>query len=106
MLLSDSEILPPSLTASLTDEQRQTLLEAPREKRLEVFTSAIGLPEAEALTRLAQATGLDVATNLETDPHSRGLLPARLVHEYQLIPIKFGTDSDLNGNEEIGRAHV
>jgi type II secretory ATPase GspE/PulE/Tfp pilus assembly ATPase PilB-like protein len=99
MLLSDSEILPASIASSLTDEQRQTLLEAPREKRLEVFTAVIGLPEAEALARLAKATGVDVATNLETDPHARGLLPARLVHEYQLIPIKFGAEPDLNENE-------
>ena len=30
----------------------------------------------------------DVASNLETDPDARGLLPARLVHEFQIIPIR------------------
>jgi hypothetical protein len=64
MLLSDSEILPPSLATRLKDEQRQALLEAPREKRLEVLTAALGLAETEALARLAAAAQLDVATNL------------------------------------------
>ena len=50
---------------------------------------------------LAAAAGLDVASNLETDPEARGLLPARLVHEYQIIPIRFGTENtDPSGANE------
>ncbi|MFM7751067.1 MAG: GspE/PulE family protein, partial [Opitutaceae bacterium] len=66
------------------------VLEAPREKRLEALASALGRPESEVLVHLAQAAGLDVASNLETDPGARGLLPPRLVHEYQIIPIRQG----------------
>ncbi len=84
------EILPPALGDKLTDEQRQTLAEAPREKRLETLASALGRPENEALVMLAAAAGLDIASNLETEPDARGLLPARLVHDYQIIPIRFG----------------
>ena len=43
------------------------------------------------LIKLAAAANLDIASNLETDPDARGVLPARLVHEYQIIPIRFGT---------------
>ena len=85
-----AEVLPPALAGTLTEEQRQAVLEAPREKRLEALAAALGRPEPEVLVHLAQAAGLDVASNLETDPGARGLLPPRLVHEYQIIPIRHG----------------
>ena len=85
-----AEVLPSALAGTLTEEQRQAVLEAPREKRLETLASALGRPESEVLVHLAQAAGLDVASNLETDPGARGLLPPRLVHEYQIIPIRHG----------------
>ena len=86
--------LPAALAARLDDAQRQALLEAPREKRLAVLGAALGLTEPEALTTLAAAAGLDTASNLEPDPAARGLLPARLVHDYQIIPIRFGDPTD------------
>src|SRR4051812_23631522 len=89
MTILDQETLPASLAALLTDEQRQAVIEAPREKRLEALAGALARPEPEVLTRLAAAASLDIASNLETDPEARGVLPARLVHEYQIIPIRF-----------------
>ncbi len=86
----DGDILPAALAGALDEAQRQAVLEAPREKRLEALAAALGRPEPEVLTHLAQAAGLDVASNLETDPGARGLLPPRLVHEYQIIPIRIG----------------
>jgi len=100
MTVLETETLPPSLASLLTEEQRQAVAEAPREKRLEVLAGALGRPEGEVLPRLAQAAGLDVASNLETDPDSRGLLPARLVHEYQIIPIRFADEGA--GSREQG----
>lgn len=99
MTVLDQESLPAALASVLTEEQRQAIAEAPREKRLETLAAALTRPEPEVLTHLAAATHLDVASNLETDPDARGLLPARLVHEYQIIPIKWsgngaqGTDN-------------
>ena len=86
------DILPASLAARLKDEQRQAVAEAPRAQRLLALGAALGLNDAAALETLAVAAGLDVASNLETDPGARGLLPARLVHDYQIIPIKFGPE--------------
>jgi general secretion pathway protein E len=85
----EQETIPAALAGLLTDEQRQTVIEAPREKRLEALAAALGRPEPEVLAKLAAAAGLDIASNLETDPEARGVLPARLVHEYQIIPIRF-----------------
>src|SRR5688572_32484589 len=89
MTVLEQEILPAVLAGTLTDEQRQAINEAPREKRLEALAAALSRPEPEVLTKLAAAANLDVASNLETDPDARGLLPARLVHEYQIIPIRW-----------------
>jgi type II secretory ATPase GspE/PulE/Tfp pilus assembly ATPase PilB-like protein len=93
MTVLEQETLPASLAGLLTDEQRQAIIEAPREKRLETLAAALARPEPEVLTKLAAAANLDVASNLETDPDARGLLPARLVHEYQIIPIRYSGDT-------------
>jgi type II secretory ATPase GspE/PulE/Tfp pilus assembly ATPase PilB-like protein len=82
--------LPAALASRLSDEQRQALAAAPRGERMAVLAGALGLSEADALAAVAKAAGLDVAVNLETDPDARGLLPARLVHDFQVIPIRFG----------------
>ncbi len=100
MSLLVSDPLPAALAGLLSDEQRQTLAEAPREKKLAALAAALGRPEPEVIAQLAQAAGLDIASNLETDPDARGLLPPRLVHEYQIIPIRFGA-ADAAENSEL-----
>ena len=82
--------MPAVLAARLTEEQLQSVREAARGQRLAALAAALTQPEPETLTAVAQAAGLDIASNLETDPAARGLLPARLVHDYQIIPIQFG----------------
>jgi type II secretory ATPase GspE/PulE/Tfp pilus assembly ATPase PilB-like protein len=90
MIALASDTLPAVLAARLTEEQLQSVREAARGQRLAALAAALTLPEPETLTAVAQAAGLDIASNLETDPAARGLLPARLVHDYQIIPIQFG----------------
>ncbi|HZZ18643.1 MAG TPA: GspE/PulE family protein [Opitutaceae bacterium] len=84
------DTLPDSLAARLTDEQRQAVIEAPRGMRLAALVSALSVDENTALSLAASSAGLDVAMNLETDPGARGLFPARLIHDFQIIPILFG----------------
>ena len=90
MIALASDTLPAVLAARLTEEQLQSVREAARGQRLAALAAALALPEPETLTAVAQAAGIDIASNLETDPAARGLLPARLVHDYQIIPIQFG----------------
>jgi type II secretory ATPase GspE/PulE/Tfp pilus assembly ATPase PilB-like protein len=90
--------LPASFATRLTDEQLQTVREAARGLRLAALATALAQPEPETLTALAAAASLGIASNLETDPDARGLLPARLVHDYQIIPIKFGP-ANINGDD-------
>jgi hypothetical protein len=100
MPASQQELLPESIASRLTEEQRQAVLEAPRGNRLSVLFAALGIDENAALTLAAQASGLDIATNLETDPGARGLLPARLVHDFQIIPIRVGPPAGPDGDAE------
>jgi type II secretory ATPase GspE/PulE/Tfp pilus assembly ATPase PilB-like protein len=92
--LSANSPIPAALAARLTDEQRQAVLEAPRDQRVAVIAQALALGDTGALALVAAAAGLDVASNLATDPVTRGLLPARLAHDYQVIPIKFGAPEE------------
>ena len=46
-----------------------------------------GARVAVALALLAAATGLDIARDIRPDRSSLSLLPARLVHDYQVVPI-------------------
>ena len=92
--LSATSPLPAALAARLTDEQRQAVLEAPRDQRVAVVAQLLGLGDTDALALVAAASGLEVASNLATDPVTRGLLPARLAHDYQVIPIKFGSPEE------------
>ncbi|MBL9214834.1 MAG: type II/IV secretion system protein [Opitutaceae bacterium] len=68
-------------------DQRQQLLEAPRHERLAVFARLKSLDESAALAPLARLADLPLATDLKPDPAGVPLLPARLVHDYQVLPI-------------------
>ncbi len=100
MPATQQDTLPESIASRLTDEQRQAVLEAPRGLRLAALAAALGIDENAALQMVAEAAGLDIATNLETDPGARGLLPARLVHDFQLIPIRVGPPASADGDPE------
>jgi type II secretory ATPase GspE/PulE/Tfp pilus assembly ATPase PilB-like protein len=88
MVAQLDDALPMALAARLSEEQRQAVGDAPRGGRLAVLAAALGLAEGDALAALAAAANLDIALNLETDPDARGVLPARLVHDFQIIPIR------------------
>jgi len=88
-LLSDP--VPATFAEKLTPEQHQALIESARGRRVALLATSLGLDEPTTLLQLSAATGLSIASNLETDPHARGLLPARLVHDYQVIPIRSAT---------------
>jgi hypothetical protein len=89
---SDST-LPAQLAERLTDEQCQAVLELPRSQRLKALAPLLSYSEPEALTALSQTSGLAIASNLEADKPALSLFPARLVHDYQIVPIKLHTET-------------
>jgi type II secretory ATPase GspE/PulE/Tfp pilus assembly ATPase PilB-like protein len=81
------EILPAALAGRLTDEQRQAVLEAPRAQRVTVIAAAFGLAVPDMLASIAEVARLDVITDIRPDRRSLSLMPARLVNDYQVVPI-------------------
>ena len=68
-------------------DQGRQLLEAPRADRQELFVALRQLAPAPALAELAHLAGLEIASALTPDAAALPLLPARLVHDYQVLPI-------------------
>lgn len=87
-VLSD---LPPSFADRLSEEQRQAIFEAPRGQRLHTLSSTLKIGEPEVLSALAVASDTAIASNLEADDAALNILPARLVHDYQIVPIAYRT---------------
>jgi general secretion pathway protein E len=87
MPASVQESLPEALAGRLSPEQQQAVLEAPRGQRVATVAAALGLTEPDALALVAGACGLDIATDIRPARAFLSLLPARLVHDYQVVPI-------------------
>ncbi len=84
------DTLPAALAARLAEPARKALDESLREKRLSLLASGLHLSEAAALAALADATGLPLLDAPQVDKDALATLPARLAHEYQIVPVKKG----------------
>jgi type II secretory ATPase GspE/PulE/Tfp pilus assembly ATPase PilB-like protein len=73
---------------ALAPETVQTIAETPRSERLLALAGALSVPPETALAVLADASRLPRLADPAIDPDSLRLLPARLVHEYQLVPVR------------------
>ncbi len=69
-------------------DQLRQLLEAPRSERQELLATFRNLAPGTVLPYLAEATGLPIAAALAADTDSVSVFPARLVHDYQILPIR------------------
>jgi type II secretory ATPase GspE/PulE/Tfp pilus assembly ATPase PilB-like protein len=84
-VLSD---LPPALAGRLDEAQHLALAEAPRGRRVSLLAGFLAAPEPALLAELAGVTGLELADHLQADEFSLRTLPARLLHDYQILPIR------------------
>ncbi len=81
------EPLPSALAGRLPEAALKSLQESVREKRLALLASGLGLGETGALEALAQATGLPVLEAPQVDREALAVLPTRLAHEFQVVPV-------------------
>jgi general secretion pathway protein E len=79
--------LPAELAEGLDEEKRQAIMAAPRGRRLAELAAALGQDEGKLLTRLATLVGLPIARDLVADQQALRLFPARLINDYQLVPV-------------------
>ncbi len=85
--------VPAALTGRLTEANLQQLAEAPRARRLEILAGALGIPEEATLAELAAASGLEIARSPQVATAALPLLPARLAHDFQVIPLAVPEES-------------
>ncbi len=103
MVLLAADSLPEEFTQTLSEEQHLAVLEAERHERVAALALALERAETDVLREIAESSQLDVASDLQADHTSLRLLPARLVHEYQILPIAHGaapTESPVDESEE------
>jgi len=79
--------LPASLAERLDEDKRQAVAETPRARRMVELAAALGESEAQVMEQVAALSGLPIATNLHADLEAMRLFPARLVNDYQMVPI-------------------
>ena len=72
---------------ALSPEQLQTVSETPRAERLLALAGALSVAPDTALAALAQAADLPLLADPAINGAALRILPARLVHEYQLVPV-------------------
>ncbi len=81
------DALPAPLADRLPEPAQKSLVESVREKRLALLASGLGLSEGGALAALAAVTGLPVLEAPQIDPEALEAFPARLAHEFQVVPV-------------------
>ena len=78
---------PAPFLASLEPDQRSTISEAPRQNRLPLLAQLIRKPESETLQQLADDAGMDLREDFELPEDASEILPLRIMHEYQCLPL-------------------
>ncbi|MBI2497654.1 MAG: type II/IV secretion system protein [Opitutae bacterium] len=86
--ITSVDVMPATLISRLSESAQKSLTESVREKRLALLASGLGLGEAGALDALARTTGLPVLEAPQVDPEALAAFPARLAHEYQVVPVQ------------------
>jgi len=76
------------LFEGLDPGQRNNVLEAPRQERLGLLADYRKQSEEQILQALARASGLPVVHELNLRGEPTRLIPLRLIHEYQCLPIE------------------
>lgn len=71
-------------------DQLRQLREAPRAERQELLAVFRNLSPGAVLPFLSEQTSLPVVATLAADADAIAALPARLVHDYQVLPVRLG----------------
>ena len=98
-----SESQPSSLLEAFTErlhpEQREALWSVPIHERVRRLASFLGEPETALLSQLGAAFHLPVLSEIKALAKPTESIPARIIHEFQCLPIEPGS---LSGGSEEG----
>ncbi len=76
-----------TLLNRLDETQRETLFAAPRQDRIRMLSQFLVRAESEVLKAVSEKAGLPLSSHEDFDVANLGAIPARLMHEYQCIPM-------------------
>ncbi len=76
-----------TILGALDPDQLTNLEAAPRQGRLHLLAQLHKLQESDALRALAQESGLGVKEDFELPDNAAEILPLRVMHEYQCLPL-------------------
>ncbi|GAB5559442.1 MAG: ATPase, T2SS/T4P/T4SS family [Synoicihabitans sp.] len=85
---------------ALDEEQHEQVLAAARHERVAALAAALERPEPDVLAAIAASADIGIASDLQADHQSLRLLPARLMHEYQVLPIATGDSPEQSEDSE------
>jgi len=82
---ADTESKP--LLETIEPDQRILLEDSPRQSRLPMLAQLTRQPESELLAKLAEEYGLEVRDDFDLPDDAAEILPLRIMHEYQCLPL-------------------
>ncbi|WP_438480156.1 GspE/PulE family protein [Oleiharenicola lentus] len=82
-----TDLLPAALLARLPEATQKTLQESTRDQRMTLLAAGLAVNDTAALAVLAENTGLPVLEAPLVDRASLAIFPARLAHEFQVVPV-------------------
>ena len=86
--------------SGLDEEQRETLSALPRSDRLIEIATLRNRPTRELRDELAKLADLPVIKDIELIENPTTVVPLRMIHEYQCIPIKTGEEIEEDADGE------
>lgn len=87
--------------SGLDEEQRQALAKLPRGERLIEIATLRNRPTRELRDKLAELAELPVAKDIELIENPTAVVPLRMIHEYQCIPIKTEDDAEEDASIQL-----
>ncbi len=87
-------------------DQLRQLREAPRAERQELLAVFRNLSPGAVLPFLAEQTSLPVVATLAADADAIATLPARLVHDYQVLPVRVGDAKNSDASSPDAPLHL
>jgi len=87
-------------------DQLRQLREAPRAERQELLAVFRNLSPGAVLPFLSERTSLPVVATLAADADAIATLPARLVHDYQVLPVRVGETKNGDANSPDAPLHL
>ena len=79
---------------ALSPEALQAVQETSRAERLLALAGHLAVTPDTALATLAEASRLPLLADPAINPDQLRLFPGRLVHEYQIVPVKIASPAD------------